>query len=78
MRVFSSIVFCVVCIRASVFIYSLFYIKTEKDLKYFYFTTFLFVTSIILLVSRKSYYFVFLGWDGLGITSFLLVGFYSR
>lgn len=38
----------------------------------------LFVISILLLIVSESYLVIFLGWEGLGITSFLLIVFYQN
>jgi len=33
---------------------------------------------MLLLILRESYLVIFLGWEGLGITSFLLIVFYQN
>lgn len=38
----------------------------------------LFVASIALLIARPGILRIFLGWDGLGVTSFLLVIYFYR
>jgi len=38
----------------------------------------MFVFSMLLLILRESYLAIFLGWEGLGITSFLLIVFYQN
>ena len=60
-----------------VFIYSLFYIWGEHKRFYFLLIFFLFALSILLFVSSHNIFFMILGWDGLGVTSFLLVRYYS-
>lgn len=67
-----------------VFFYSHFYLGLSSLLMRFYYINnrfFLilasFVFSIIFLVFSGSWFTVLLGWDGLGLTSFLLVIFYN-
>ena len=60
-----------------VFIYSLFYMWGEHKGFYFFFIFFLFALSMLLFVCRHNIFFMMLGWDGLGVTSFLLVRYYS-
>lgn len=38
----------------------------------------LFVISIFMLISSSSFLIIILGWDGLGVTSFLLVIYYNN
>lgn len=44
----------------------------------FFYLLFLFVVSIMFLVFSGSWVVVMLGWDGLGLVSFLLVIFYNN
>lgn len=44
----------------------------------FYWMLFIFVSSILLLLVRASPLILFIGWEGLGITSFLLIVFYQN
>lgn len=51
----------------------------ESDLdRRFFFLLFLFVISIMFLVFSGSWVIVMLGWDGLGLVSFLLVIYYNN
>lgn len=61
-----------------VFLYSLFYMGGEHKGFYFLLVFFLFAIRIILFVCRHNVFFIMLGWDGLGVTSYLLVSYYSR
>lgn len=65
-----------------VFLYRKFYIE-ERWQKFFinsrfFFLLFLFVLSIIILVFSGSWVIVIVGWDGLGLVSFLLVVYYNN
>lgn len=68
----------VTLISGCVFIFSRKYI--EEDEFYWRFTWILlrFVISINLLIFSGSLFFLLLGWDGLGITSFALIIYYQR
>lgn len=70
-------------ISGVVFLYSKFYIDESfsffnLDNKRFFFLLFLFVMSMIFLVFSGSWVIVLLGWDGLGLVSFLLVIYYNN
>lgn len=74
--------FSVSVIARIVFLYSKFYIPNfglYKDFlgDRFYHLLFLFVLSISILVFSGSWFIVILGWDGLGLVSFLLVIYYN-
>lgn len=80
----SLIFFAVVAIiSGTVFLYRKFYIEQEvvkvkiKN-NYFFVLLSLFVLSIFLLVFSNSWVLLIVGWDGLGLTSFLLVIFYRN
>lgn len=60
-----------------IFIWSLYYIGIHK-ITMFYFSLLIFVISILLLTLRNRIFIVFLGWEGLGITSFILIVFYQN
>lgn len=54
------------------------YIKEEVLKNSFAFVVFLFVISIMFLIIRPNFLRLILGWDGLGLVSFLLVIYYSN
>lgn len=54
-----------------------FYMSGEANLRGFLFTTMLLVRSMLLLITRDSLLTLFLGWDGLGVSSLLLVIWYQ-
>lgn len=65
-----------------VFIYRKYYITINKrerfDQSQFIIILFLFVTSMFFLVFSYSWFLIILGWDGLGLVSFLLVIYYKN
>jgi len=67
----------VITISLCVFSWSRFYMH-NKSLRWFFSTLFIFVLSIIILIFRESLFFIFLGWEGLGVSSFLLIIFYQN
>lgn len=68
-----------VCLIAlSVFMWGIFYIRGNKIPVFFFALLTSFVISILLLILSESYLVIFLGWEGLGITSFLLIVFYQN
>jgi len=75
----NAIFYVRVCLIAlSVFIWGIFYIRGNKIPVFFFVLLTSFVISILLLILSESYLAVFLGWEGLGITSFLLIVFYQN
>lgn len=67
----------IIVISLCVFSWSRFYIH-NKRLRWFFSTLFVFVFSIVTLVFRESLFSIFLGWEGLGVSSFLLIIFYQN
>ena len=65
-------------VSGSVIIFSSSYIITEKFFSRFIFLVFIFIMSIFLLILSPNMISLLLGWDGLGVTSYLLVIFYQR
>jgi len=61
-----------------VLIWSTFYISREFILSKFHVVFSTFVLSIILLLLGERLLFVFLGWEGLGVTSVALIVFYQN
>lgn len=76
--VYSSLFsFSVSLISLVVFLFSFYYFDALSKLSYFIWVTFFFVLSILLLINFSDLFFVILGWDGLGLVSFLLILFYQ-
>jgi len=68
----------VTLIRTAVYNFSYDYIKDQKFFKRFHILLLLFIISIILIIFSGNIFFSLLGWDGLGVTSYLLVIYYGR
>ena len=65
----------VIIIRTSVITFSISYIVRLK-VSSFIFLYLRFVIRIIWLIMNNNFYWIILGWDGLGVVSFLLIVFY--
>jgi NADH-ubiquinone oxidoreductase chain 5 len=58
--------------------YSIYYIEGEKNYLRFVFVLLLFVFSIWFLIISPNLVSLLLGWDGLGLSSYILVIFYQN
>ena len=76
---FSSIMLVVVLfISFVVHVYSIGYMKHEEDFKRFFSYIALFTFSMILLVMSNNLIQLFIGWEGVGLVSYLLIGFFYK
>lgn len=57
-------------------LYSISYIAEDPHKQRFFAYLSFFTASIIVLVTGDNYVVLFLGWEGIGIASFLLIGFW--
>lgn len=67
---------CLISIR--VYIFSNSYIFIDKYINRFLMLVFIFILSIFLLIFSPNLISILLGWDGLGVSSYLLVIYYNR
>jgi len=70
--------FSVMLISRRVFTFRSSYIRVDKHFNRFHFLLSSFVASIILLVLSPNLVRILAGWDGLGVSSYLLVIYYTR
>lgn len=77
---FISILFIITVslVSAGVMIFRGSYIKREKFFSRFLLLVASFILRIFLLIIRPNLISLLLGWDGLGVTSYLLVIYYQR
>ncbi|YP_009122934.1 NADH dehydrogenase subunit 5 (mitochondrion) [Dermacentor silvarum] len=69
---------CIVLLISSmVLMYSYSYMKHEKNKISFCWMVLMFVLSMILLIMMPNAFMLILGWDGLGLISYILVIFYQ-
>nr|CAH2593382.1 NADH dehydrogenase subunit 5 [Physella acuta]CAH2593449.1 NADH dehydrogenase subunit 5 [Physella acuta]CAH2593671.1 NADH dehydrogenase subunit 5 [Physella acuta]CAH2593730.1 NADH dehydrogenase subunit 5 [Physella acuta]CAH2594080.1 NADH dehydrogenase subunit 5 [Physella acuta] len=75
---YTSVLFLsvVTWISANVFLFSMVYMQDDPRKNYFHNILLLFVLSMMLLISAASYFSLLVGWDMLGLTSFLLIVYY--
>jgi NADH-quinone oxidoreductase subunit L len=58
-------------------IYSIGYMEHDHDRRRFFGYLNLFVAAMLLLVLADSYLLLYVGWEGVGLASYLLIGFWS-
>ena len=58
-------------------IYSIGYMEHDPDRRRFFGYLNLFVASMLLLVLGDSYLTLYVGWEGVGLASYLLIGFWN-
>nr|YP_010383209.1 NADH dehydrogenase subunit 5 [Cerion coloni]UEQ12588.1 NADH dehydrogenase subunit 5 [Cerion coloni] len=68
----------VVLVASSVFMFSSSYMSHDNYSYRFTGLLFLFVLSMLMLIYSQSFLSLLMGWDGLGVTSFLLIIYYSN
>jgi len=61
-----------------VFIYSIEYMRNEEGPSRFWFLMSCFESSMLLLVFSDNFIMSFLGWEGVGLSSYFLIGHYYR
>src|SRR5690625_2089543 len=59
-------------------IYSVAYMATDTDRRRFFAYLILFIAAMLILVLADSYVLLFLGWEGVGLASYLLIGFWNQ
>lgn len=57
-------------------IFSNWYMSSEKELNRFFSYMNLFIASMLTLLLADNLVFMYLGWEGVGVCSYLLIGFY--
>nr|QQQ88549.1 NADH dehydrogenase subunit 5 [Hyalella sp. 30-5C] len=68
----------VMLITASICLFSAYYMKGDTNKTRFMLLLMLFVTSMVCLIISPNMVSILLGWDGLGLTSYLLVIYYQN
>ena len=58
-------------------IYSVGYMAHDPDRRRFFAYLNLFVAAMLLLVLADNYLVLYIGWEGVGLASYLLIGFWS-
>lgn len=59
-----------------ILVYSLGYMKGERNLSRYYFLMNFFIGNMLLIVMSDNFLLLFLGWEGVGYCSYALIGFW--
>ena len=73
-----SFVLLVTFVGSLILVYSLGYMEHDPDKRRFFGYLNLFVAAMLLLVLSDSYLLLYVGWEGVGLASYLLIGFWSH
>ncbi len=73
-----SMILIITFISALVHLYSLEYMKEEKDAMRFFCYLNFFTFAMLFLVSAPNLLQLFCGWEGVGLASYLLIGFWYK
>ncbi len=74
----TSFVLLVTFVGSLIHVYSLGYMEHDPDKRRFFAYLNLFVAAMLLLVLADSYLLLFVGWEGVGLASYLLIGFWNH
>ncbi|MGL5817548.1 MAG: NADH-quinone oxidoreductase subunit L [Phycicoccus sp.] len=74
----ASFVMLITFVGSLIHVYSLGYMAHDPDKRRFFAYLNLFVASMLLLVLADSYLLLFVGWEGVGLASYLLIGFWNH
>lgn len=72
-----SFVMLITFVGSLIHVYSLGYMEHDPDKRRFFAYLNLFVAAMLLLVLADSYLLLFVGWEGVGLASYLLIGFWN-
>ncbi|MFA1549365.1 NADH-quinone oxidoreductase subunit L [Actinomadura chokoriensis] len=73
-----SFVLLITGVGSLIHIYSVGYMAEDPDRRRFFAYLNLFVAAMLLLVLGNNYLVMFLGWEGVGLASYLLIGFWQH
>jgi NADH-quinone oxidoreductase subunit L len=69
-------IFIITFVGALIHVYSAFFMRHDGDYARFFASMNLFVCSMLLLVMADNLVLMYLGWEGVGLCSYLLIGFW--
>jgi NADH-quinone oxidoreductase subunit L len=72
-----AFVLLVTFVGSLILVYSLGYMEHDPDKRRFFAYLNLFVAAMLLLVTADSYLLTYVGWEGVGLASYLLIGFWN-
>ncbi|MEI2776709.1 MAG: NADH-quinone oxidoreductase subunit L [Tetrasphaera sp.] len=73
-----SFVLVITFVGSLIHVYSLGYMSHDPDRRRFFAYLNFFVAAMLLLVLADSYLLLFVGWEGVGLASYLLIGFWNH
>jgi NADH-quinone oxidoreductase subunit L len=73
-----AFVLLITFVGSLIHVYSIGYMEHDPDKRRFFAYLNLFVASMLLLVLADSYLLLFVGWEGVGLASYLLIGFWNQ
>lgn len=73
-----SFVLLITGVGSLIHVYSIGYMAEDPDRRRFFAYLNLFVAAMLLLVLGNNYLVMFLGWEGVGLASYLLIGFWQH
>jgi NADH-quinone oxidoreductase subunit L len=73
-----TFVLLVTFVGSLIHVYSVAYMEHDHDRRRFFGYLNLFVASMLLLVLADSYLLLYVGWEGVGLASYLLIGFWNH
>ena len=73
-----TFVLLVTFVGSLIHVYSVAYMEHDPDRRRFFAYLNLFVAAMLLLVLADSYLLLYVGWEGVGLASYLLIGFWNH
>lgn len=73
-----TFVLLVTFVGSLIHVYSVAYMDHDTDRRRFFAYLNLFVAAMLVLVLANSYLLLFVGWEGVGLASYLLIGFWNH
>lgn len=73
-----TFVLLITFVGSLIHVYSLGYMEHDPDKRRFFAYLNLFVAAMLLLVLADSYLLLYVGWEGVGLASYLLIGFWYK
>ncbi|MBD8079517.1 NADH-quinone oxidoreductase subunit L [Cellulosimicrobium arenosum] len=73
-----TFVLLVTFVGTLIHVYAVAYMEHDRDRRRFFAYLNLFVAAMLVLVLADSYLLLFVGWEGVGLASYLLIGFWNH
>ncbi|MFN8074879.1 MAG: NADH-quinone oxidoreductase subunit L [Kineosporiaceae bacterium] len=73
-----SFVLLITFVGSLIHVYSVAYMEHDENRRRFFAYLNLFVAAMLLLVTADSYLLLYVGWEGVGLASYLLIGFWNH